>query len=274
MLQLVAEGNIQEETMRIFRCNLTGTMISVSLSMVLVTGYAAALEPPAPAQVRSELPFPPPPSPPAPPPPPPMPIKETPVIERVSPGVFRIGDVLINKKELSVSFPAEVNMDRGLLEYLLVRVGGKTHESLLRTKVEPYQLQVAFLLLGYEGTNNPLAGQGDPRTPTGDAVDITVTRADSAGKPAPADYTGWMCKIIDKKQVDIPKLEWVYTGSVVFDGRFRAQMEGSIIALYHDPAALVDNASEGGESDKVWFVREGAPPPVGTPVTVTIKRKK
>jgi hypothetical protein len=51
-------------------------------------------------------------------------------------------------------------------------------------------------------------------------------------------------------------------------------MEGSIIAIYHDPAALIDNASEGGESDKVWFVREGASPPVGTPVTVTIKRKK
>jgi len=62
-----------------------------------------------------------------------MPLKETPVIEKVSPGVFRIGDVLINKQERSVTFPAEVNLDRGLLEYLLVRMGGKTHESLLRT---------------------------------------------------------------------------------------------------------------------------------------------
>jgi hypothetical protein len=203
-----------------------------------------------------------------------MPVKETPVIEKVSPGIFRIGDVLINKKEHSVSFPAEVNMDRGLLEYLLVRIGGKTHESLLRTKVEPYQLQVAFLLLGYEGTTNPLLGQGDPRIPTGDAVEITVTSADSAGKPAPADYTGWMYKIMDNKRVDIPRFDWVYTGSVVKDGRFIAQMEGSIITIYHDPAALVDNASQGGESDKIWFVREGATPPVGTPVTVTIKRKK
>jgi hypothetical protein len=202
-----------------------------------------------------------------------MPVRETPVIEKVSPGIFRIGDVLINKKERSVSFPAEVNMDRGLLEYLLVRVGGKTHESLLRTKVEPYLLQVAFLLLGYEGTNNPLAGQGDPRKPTGDAVEIIVTRADSTGKPAPVDYTGWMCKIIDNKRVNIPGLQWVYTGSVVHDGRFIAQMEGSIIALYHDPAALVDNTSQGGESDRIWFVSEGATPPVGTPVTVTIKRK-
>jgi hypothetical protein len=203
-----------------------------------------------------------------------MAVKETPVIEKVSPGIFRIGEVLINKKERSVSFPAEVNMDQGLLEYLLVRVGGKTHESLLRTKVEPYQLQVAFLLLGYEGTSQPLVGQGDPRTPTGDAVEITVTRTDTSGKPEPVDYTGWMCKILDNKRVNISGFEWVYTGSKVHDGRFIAQMEGSFIALYHDPAALVDNASQGGESDKIWFVREGATPPVGTPVTLTIKRKK
>ncbi len=249
-------------------------MIMAVLSLLLMTGYAAALEPLDPAPVRSKLSFPPPPSPPPPPPLPPMAAKETPVIEKVSPGIFRIGDVQINKKELSVTFPAEVNMDRGLLEYLLVRLGGKTHESLLRTKVDPYQLQVAFLLLGYEGTNQPLAGQGDPRTPTGDAVTITVSLTDPSGKPAPVDYTGWMCKLIDNKRVTISTLDWVYTGSVVMDGRFIAQMGGSIIALYHDPAALVDNASKGGDSDKIWFVREGAVPPVGTPVTVTIQRKK
>jgi len=105
-------------------------------------------------------------------------------------------------------------------------------------------------------------------------VDITVTLAGSGGKPTPVDYTGWMCKIVGNKQLNISRVEWVYTGSVVFDGRFLAQMGGSIIAIFHDPAALVDNASEGGESDKIWFVREGAVPPVGTPVTITIKPKK
>jgi hypothetical protein len=49
-----------------------------------------------------------------------------------------------------------------------------------------------------------------------------------------------------------------------------AQAEGSIIAIYHDPSALFDNASPGGESDRVWFVKEDAVPPVGTPVTLTI----
>jgi len=73
---------------------------------------------------------------------------------------------------------------------------------------------------------------------------------------------------------DIKSLDWLYTGSIVVNGRFIAQSEGSIAALYHDPVAMIDNASAGGESDKVWFVKEGAAPPVGTPVTVTIRAKK
>jgi len=264
--------------MRLTRGNRTVIGALMGVAIVLATVSAGAKEPPPPPNAGSGMPFPPPPSPSPPltPPQPPLPlqVRDAPAIERVSPGVFRIGTILINKKDRSISFPAEVNMERGLLEYLLVRIGGKTHESLLRATVEPYQLQVAFLLLGYEGTDKPLAGQGDPRAPTGDALDITVTLPDSSGKPVPANYESWMCKIIDKKILDVPRLEWVYTGSTVFDGRFRAQMEGSIIALYHDPAALVDNASQGGESDKIWFVREGAVPPVGTAVTVTIKPKK
>ena len=206
-------------------------------------------------------------------PPPPFMAQQPPAIEKVSPGVFRIGDILINKMERSISFPAVVNMGKGLLEYLLVRNAGKTHESLLRTTVEPYPLQVAFLLLGYEGTDKPLAYQGDPSTPKGDSVRILVTRFGADGKAAADDYERWICKKIDKKTCEISTLSWIYTGSVVGNGKFLAQMEGSIIALYHDPIALIDNASAGGESDKIWFVKEDTVPPVGSAVTVTILPK-
>lgn len=197
--------------------------------------------------------------------------QQQPAIEKVAPGQFRIGDILINKKERSITFPAVTNMEKGLLEYLLVRVGGKTHESLFRTTVEPYPLQVAFLLLGYEGTDKPLARQGDTATPKGDPVKITVTRAGADGKPEKLDYERWICKKPDKTTCETPKLEWVYTGSVVRDGRFLAQMEGSLIALYHDPVALIDTTVGGGESDKIWFVNEETAPPTGTAVTITIQ---
>jgi hypothetical protein len=196
--------------------------------------------------------------------------------EKVSSEEYRLGEIIINKKERSIIFPAMINMQNGLLEYLLVRTGGKTHESLLRTGVDPYQLQLAFLLLGYQGTDKPLSFQGDTGTPKGEPVIISLYSAATTDKKNLLKPEEWLTKKnpMTNAQQDVGSLNWVFTGSMVLDGRFMAQADGSMIALYHDPAALVDNASPGGESDKVWFVREGAVPPVGTAVTVTIRPRK
>jgi len=74
-----------------------------------------------------------------------------PVLTMISPGVFEMGGVRIVKSERQVEFSAVVNMNRGLLEYLIVGASGKVHESLLRTDTEPYCLHIALLLLGLEG---------------------------------------------------------------------------------------------------------------------------
>lgn len=215
--------------------------------------------------------------------PPPLPAEEPPLppdaikslpVERVSPVVFRIGDITINKETRSISFPAQINMDKGLLEYLIVQSRGKTHESLLRTKVAPYHLQIAFLLLGFESTDKPLRGQGDPEKPKGEAVDITITYQNKDGKETTIKAEEWVSLRTNTGLKAAGKLDWVYTGSLVIEGRFLAQNEGSIAAIYHDPAALMDNASAGGESDEIWFVKEGVVLPVGTPVTITIKSTK
>ena len=195
-------------------------------------------------------------------------------VEKTGPGMFRIGDITINKDQRSISFPAIINMSKGLLEYLLVRNGGKTHESLLRTTSEPYNLQLAFLLLGFEGTDRPLAFQGDPGTPKGDPVGLMIEYVTSDGKTVSLSPEQWLEIRSDARKDEVKGLQWKYTGSIVINGRFIAQSEGSIIALYHDPVAMIDNASPGGESDKIWFIKEGALPPVGTPVMVTIKAKK
>lgn len=191
--------------------------------------------------------------------------------ELVSPGVYRIGDIRVNKTNKTVSFPAVVNMNKGLLEYLLVRGGGKTHESLFRTNIEPYNLQIACLLLDLAGSDKPLAFQGAPETPKGDPVVITVSMTDKEGKTSELHPEKWIIKAVNGKPADTELLVWIYTGSMVHKGRFAAQVDGSIIALYHDPVSMIDNASPGGESDKIWFVNEKNVPPVGTPVTITIK---
>jgi hypothetical protein len=198
---------------------------------------------------------------------------QPPPIERVSQGVFKIGEIQIHKDTRSIIFPAHVNMDKGLLEYLIVRSSGKVHESLLRTAIDPYHLQIAFLLLGFEGTDQPLRGQGDPEKPKGDPVEISF-EFNPRGQVLNVKAEEWVALRQDGTYKDAGAMEWIYTGSIVVNGRFLAQTGGSIVAIFHDPAALIDNATPGGESDKDWFVKEKVVPPVGTPVNVIIKAKK
>lgn len=195
-------------------------------------------------------------------------------VEQVAPGIFRMGEIEINKKAGSLSFPAQVNMDKGLLEYLLVRIGGKLHESLLRTQVEPYHLQIAFLLLGFEATATPIQFQGAPEKPQGKSVELSISYRDKAGQMKEVKAEEWLANKAAEELRPAGKINWVFTGSVVANGRFLAQNEGSIIATYHDPIAMIDNASPGGENDKIWFVRQGIVPAPGTPVTVTVKAVK
>ena len=235
------------------------------LSLVILTA-AMALPLTATDSFSREIPTPPPVT--GPPPPPTYPL---PSIEKLGNGSYRIGEITINKGERSVSFPAQVNMDKGMLEYLLVHRHGKTHESLLRTSVSPYTLQVAFMLLGFEGTDKRIAGQGSPETPKGEQVRILIS--DVAGKPGGQfPVEAWLMNRFGEKTKEVGPIDWVFCGSFVSAyGAFMSQATGSVIAIWHDPVALIDNASPGGESNRIWFSREGTTPPPGTPVTVTIK---
>lgn len=194
--------------------------------------------------------------------------------ELVSPGIYRIGEILVNKTNRTISFPAVVNMNKGLLEYLLVRNGGKTHEALFRTEIEPYNLQIACLLLDLIGTDKPLPFQGAPDKPKGDPVSIMIQLDPKDSRAKAINPKDWITQIVDGAKRDVSDLQWIFTGSVVMNGRFASQVDGSIIALYHDPVAMIDNASPGGEIDKIWFVNEQTTPPIGTPVTITIKPAK
>lgn len=193
-----------------------------------------------------------------------------PPIEKLPSGDYRLGEIVVNKAQRSITFPAEVNMDRGLLEYLLVHRRGKTHESLLRTRVEPYSLQIAFLLLDFAGSEEKLGMQGDVTVPKGDPIRITLkSAAGGVGEEFPPER--WLVNVIDGQARDVPPMSWVYTGSMIHYGRFLAQDSGSMVAIWHDPAALMDNTTPGGESNRIWFVRQGTVPPVGTPVEVVIR---
>jgi len=187
---------------------------------------------------------------------------------------FTMGKITVDKRGRTVRFPATVNMSDGSLEYLLVTDKGKTHESLFATTVAPFQLHIAMLLLGVSPTQEikelppeQLTAESLKTAPElkGDKVDILVSWKSGANAQQ-IHAEEWINSRLT--QAPMTTEPWLYTGSAIFQKRFLAQEEGSIIALVTDPVALINNPRAGHNDDTVWSVRNDKVPAVGTPVDI------
>ena len=206
--------------------------------------------------------------------------------KEIAPGIFEVGAVRLDKNAGTVTFPAKVNMNDGLLEYLLVSPQGPVHESVLVSDAAPQEVHMAMLLLGAKGMTQPQNGQLPARIDaeflarapklTGDRIFLTVKWKDKAGKEQTAPVERWLTRKIftPKKPVKLVNAEdgpWLYTGSFFYENRFIAQVEGTFASLVTFPSALINNPRTGSNDDHLWFVKTEAVPPVGTPVEFTIK---
>ena len=200
---------------------------------------------------------------------------------RLDDGALQIGKVRLDPVKRTVSFPALVNMNEGIIEYLLVSTLGKTHESLFRTEAEPFHLQTAMLLLGAKGagkaalTNAPAGGQlsaeqirAASAVPLlGERVNIAVTwaRDGKTNQCALEDF------VLDAKaRAPMRRGPFVFSGSRIFEGLFLAQQEGSIISVITDLGAVFNNPRPGREDEDNWKIISAAVPPLDTPVQITI----
>lgn len=201
----------------------------------------------------------------------------TPTMREVSPGVYEIGQLHLDQKARTVTFPCTLNMNDGNLEYLLVTEKGNIHESLLASDISPSELNFAMLLLGAKGSgakNGDLPpGQIDARylktAPKlkGDNINITVRwKIGDVEKSAPIE--DWIINTETKKPGE--RGPWIYNGSMFNEGHFLAQLEGAHAALVTYPAALINNPRKGNDNDQIWIVNTKAVPAVKTPVDVVI----
>jgi hypothetical protein len=189
-------------------------------------------------------------------------------LKEISPGRFQLGRVLLNKEARSVSFPAVVNLKESPVEYFLVADYGKIHESVLRSAVQPFHVNLALLLLGAKGAGTNALPEDPKLALPGDKVTIEVRwKTDKGEKTARAE------DLVFNRRTQSPMARgsWVYTGSVIFEATFLAQQEGSIVSLMTDPVALVNNPQPGREDDENWRPNPKALPDVETPVDVTIQ---
>ncbi|MDY0220349.1 MAG: YdjY domain-containing protein [Desulfobacterium sp.] len=194
-----------------------------------------------------------------------------PEIVEISENILRIGNVLINRLDRSVSIKGEVNMTDGLVEYLACTSTGKLHESILTLFAEPYHIHTALLLLGLIPGDRPIQFQGAPEPPCGDPIKILVAwqTKNQHTEHRPEDL---IVNFETKKIMD--KTDWVFSGSQMVDGRYMAQVEGSIAAIFHDPFAIVDHRSISGADDRFFHANKAILPPVGTPVEFVIFPEK
>jgi hypothetical protein len=187
-------------------------------------------------------------------------------IRRISPGIFEVGKVRIDKDRRTVTFPAVVNMTNGLVEYFVVSATGKLHESVLRTDVEPLHIHLAALLLGAKGAQtNFTVGDFDKKEIPGEKTQMLILVKGDTNIAAE--------QMVFNSQANAAMASgpWVYNGSQVHDGAFIAQRDGLIVSIISDPLALVNNPRPGRENDEIWQVNTNAVPALNTPVQVEIK---
>lgn len=191
-------------------------------------------------------------------------------LKTVAPGVFELGKVRLDKKQKAITFPAVLNMNEALVEYLVVTSNGKTHESLLRTDAEPWHIHVAMLLLGGKGSQGKPFPEDKTVPIPGEPLRVEI-RWTEKGETKRFRGEEWIIDVA-RKQTTSPG-DWTYTGSRFEEGQFRAQQDGSIISLIEDPDALINNPRPGRDNDDNWRVRTEGLPPLETPVEVTLYLK-
>lgn len=175
-----------------------------------------------------------------------------------------IGQVKLNRKSRSISFPAKVHAVSGVLEYALVHSSGKIHETLFVTDATPQDIHVACLL----------AGWGESKKKKGASIIVEVVW-DSNG-PQRRDPIEFLVAYTkgspEGKQVGHMALgPWKYKGSRVDAAGFAATREGSIISLIQDPAALVTNLRPVKKDNSIHVPHSRLLPPLGSTVTIVFR---
>lgn len=200
-------------------------------------------------------------------------------VRELSGGKFAVGLVTFDQKTRELSFPAEVNMTEGALEYAIVHEDGKIHESLLSTEARPLHINIALKLLRYQSSFRLRQSGERAWKPEGDSRDAAAATARfemfvrwqrDDGATTEVALREWINgpEVADHRSSPSP---WIYGGSFIHEGIFQAESSGDIAALFTADSALFNYAGKGRLDDEVWTPNLERTPAVGTIVAVTIK---
>jgi hypothetical protein len=155
-------------------------------------------------------------------------------LKKISDNLYQIESISINTENLEISFPVEVNMREGVIEYMLCSIHGKLHESVLKTNIVPSHLNIALLLLGLEPGQN-IDYQRQDILPEGDSLYIYI-KWEQENILFPIEN---LAKVTGKKEMMQPT-HWTFLGSKFENDVYMADAQKSIISTCHDPYAIID----------------------------------
>jgi hypothetical protein len=200
-------------------------------------------------------------------------VLEYPKIFSTSTGSYQFGPIDIDQKNREFSFPAVCNQTSGLVEYALVHEDGKTHESLFRSKVSPKLIHASLLLLKekpqpaffkfVEANSSKLMQIPE--------IEIMV-EWEHNGSNHKTSINSMVLNQTDNRELS--ESAFVFTGSRVVEGTYLAEMDGSIIAVYHDNRATLNSRDLNCNSDDVWIANESKMPPKNLSVLVRFQLPK
>lgn len=198
---------------------------------------------------------------------------ERPEIVALSSTRSRLGLIEFDHVSREVLIPAQVNMERGILEYALVSEKGKLHEALLSTAARPFDLNVVLLLLNYQPDSEWWVPPAKPKPLSKVGMtarlEVLLRWKQGEGEEKTVRLDEWISDLVTGKPA--AATPWIYTGSYFNeDNQFVADVDGSFLALYHDGRSLINNPREGADNDEQWGPASGIPSK-GTSVVVVLK---
>ncbi len=189
--------------------------------------------------------------------------------QKIGETVYQLGTVVFDTETRAVTVPGEINIvsDTAIIEFFACGKLGKTHESVLIVDAEPIFILTALGALDFKPGMN-LTAEGDPRTPTGTPVDISVEwqQGDETISRSARELL-WNTFTAEPMQ----KTSWIFTGGRVKNDQFTAQLFHNIIAVYRDPDSIFNHPLPTGTDDRTYRVNTDVIPPKGTKVKLVIR---
>lgn len=195
-----------------------------------------------------------------------------PAVEQLGPNLYRVGQIRVDLARREISVPGTVNPDVKTLEFIANgRDGLRAYETAVTLDTDGVTFNTALLLIGLDRSRSRNAPKShfDPTVAEGDPVDVSIACPGRECQRMPAERL--MYDTGTKRALSGGS--WVYTGSSFLpDGRYLAQIDGTLVSFVHDPASIIEYASGAGLNRYGSIVlNPNLNLPAKTPVTVTIR---